>query len=81
MNKETDILRFTAFLIVFSEKRSMGTFIILDLIDDLQRKNLDHLYLGYWIAQSKKMSYKANFGPAEIFANSSWVKLDKHSLF
>ena len=70
-----------SFFDCLQKKRSMGTFIILDLIDDLQPKNLDHLYLGYWIAQSKKMSYKANFGPAEIFSKSSWVRLDKHSLF
>ena len=56
-------------------ERSMGTFIILDLIDDLRHKDLDYLYLGYWIAQSRKMSYKANFRPAEILIGPNWVEL------
>ena len=56
-------------------ERSMGTFIILDLIDDLRHKDLDYLYLGYWIAQSRKMSYKANFRPAEILKGPNWVEL------
>ena len=56
-------------------ERSIGTFIILDLIDDLRHKDLDYLYLGYWIAQSRKMSYKASFRPAEILIGPNWVEL------
>tara|TARA_B100000989_G_scaffold296941_1_gene281326 strand:- start:3562 stop:4284 length:723 start_codon:yes stop_codon:yes gene_type:complete len=56
-------------------ERSMGTFIILDLIEDLRHNNLNYLYLGYWIEKSRKMSYKANFRPAEILTSSNWVEL------
>ena len=56
-------------------ERSMGTFIILDLIEDLIDNNLNYLYLGYWIEKSRKMSYKANFRPAEILTSTNWVEL------
>ena len=64
-----------SFFTCLQPERSMGTCIILDLLDDLRRNDLDYLYLGYWIAQSKKMSYKANFRPAEILEGSNWVEL------
>ena len=57
-------------------ERSMGTFIILDLIEDLRHNNLNYLYLGYWIEKSRKMSYKANFRPAEILTSTNWVELN-----
>ena len=56
-------------------ERSMGTFIILDLIEDLIDNNLNYLYLGYWIDKSRKMSYKANFRPAEVLTSTNWVEL------
>ena len=35
---------------------------------------LPYLYLGYWIEQSTKMSYKANFRPVEILQRGHWVR-------
>ena len=32
------------------EKRSLGTFMILDHIERAQRLGLPHVYLGYWVA-------------------------------
>ncbi|MCC6473874.1 MAG: arginyltransferase, partial [Burkholderiales bacterium] len=32
--------------------------------------------LGYWIRNSRKMSYKARFGPAEGFLDGAWKPLD-----
>ena len=64
-----------SFFTCLQPERSMGTYIILDLLDDLRRNDLDYLYLGYWIAQSRKMSYKSNFRPAEILEGSNWVDL------
>jgi arginine-tRNA-protein transferase len=36
--------------------------------------SLSYLYLGYWIEQSTKMSYKANFRPVEMLRRGHWVR-------
>ena len=39
--------------------------------------SLSHLYLGYWIEQSRKMAYKVNFQPIEGLLNNRWQRLKK----
>ncbi|MBF0355473.1 MAG: arginyltransferase [Alphaproteobacteria bacterium] len=56
-------------------KRSLGTRIVLWLIEEAKRLGLPYVYLGYWIAESRKMSYKARFQPLEAFGPSGWVSL------
>ncbi len=57
-------------------RRSLGTFIILSLIDRSHRADLNYLYLGFWIAQTTKMSYKARFRPLQGFTNAGWQRID-----
>ena len=52
--------------------RSLGTALILNLITEAGKNDLDYVYLGYWIAASPKMAYKARFGPFEILAPHGW---------
>ena len=52
--------------------RSLGTFIILDLIDRCREAGLPWLYLGYYVENSQKMMYKARFQPAEIYRDGLW---------
>ena len=54
--------------------RSLGTYIILALIESVQSFGLPYLYLGYWIADSPKMHYKARFGPAEVLTPAGWQR-------
>ena len=52
--------------------RSLGTYMILEHVEHARRLGLPYLYLGYWIAGSQKMSYKARFGPQEHLTDEGW---------
>ena len=55
--------------------RSFGSFIILDLIDWAKKMNWAYVYLGYWVENSAKMSYKRRFQPLEGFIRGAWTSL------
>ena len=59
----------------FSSNRSLGTFMILDMIELVKELDKRYLYLGFYVAQSRKMSYKARFAPSEIFQHGKWQSL------
>ncbi len=52
--------------------RSLGTLVILDLIERARSEGLPYLYLGYWIANNRKMAYKARFRPLEALEAGGW---------
>lgn len=56
-------------------KRSLGRFIVLALISQGQKMELPYTYLGYWIKNSSKMNYKADYQPLEVFDGKTWRKL------
>jgi arginine-tRNA-protein transferase len=53
--------------------RSPGHFAILTQINEAKSRDLDFLYLGYWIKDCDKMSYKRRYKPLEGFFNDQWV--------
>lgn len=55
-------------------KTSYGTYNVLWQIEWAKSLNLPYLYLGYWIKNSQKMSYKQNYKPQEKLINGEWLK-------
>lgn len=55
--------------------RSLGSHAILWMIGEALSCGLDHVYLGYWIAESRKMSYKTRFRPLEALTADGWTPL------
>ncbi|MBN8440358.1 MAG: arginyltransferase [Thauera sp.] len=56
-------------------RAAYGTFGILWQIAICRQFGLPYLYLGYWIAESPKMAYKARFRPLEAYRNGEWRPL------
>ena len=56
--------------------RSLGNCMSLDHIKKCSATDLSFLYLGYWVKESPKMSYKKEYEPAEILTPSGWRRLD-----
>lgn len=56
--------------------RSLGSYIILEHIEYARSLGLPYVYLGYWIEESKKMSYKSRFLPQERLTRNGWVRVD-----
>jgi leucyl-tRNA---protein transferase len=58
------------------QRRSLGTFLVLALIEAARTEGLPYVYLGYWIAESRKMGYKTRFRPLEALGPDGWAPLD-----
>ena len=54
---------------------SFGTYNILWQAAQCVALGLPNLYLGYWIADSRKMAYKSRFRPIEGLLDGQWQRL------
>jgi arginine-tRNA-protein transferase len=59
-----------------ADERSLGTQAILCLIERVTLLGLPHVYLGYWVQESRKMAYKSKFRPSEVLRNGQWRPLE-----
>lgn len=58
------------------DRRSLGTFMILDQIAFAQEMGLPFVYLGYWVEGSDKMDYKSKFSAVEVFVDQDWYPIN-----
>ena len=54
----------------------LGTWSILRQIEYCRQTGRDYLYLGFYIAESSNMSYKARFLPNQRLVDGQWVQHD-----
>jgi arginine-tRNA-protein transferase len=49
--------------------------VILWLVNHAKALGRTHVYLGYWVADCSKMSYKSRFQPLEAYTPEGWRPL------
>jgi arginine-tRNA-protein transferase len=58
-------------------QRGLGNLLILDHIEQVRSSGLRYVYLGYWVKNSPKMAYKAQYQPLEVQKGSmGWCRLE-----
>jgi arginine-tRNA-protein transferase len=60
-------------------ERSLGTFVILRHVERARELGLPYVYLGYWIADCRKMAYKRRFRPLEGLFGAEWRRLPEEA--
>jgi len=55
---------------------SYGTFNVMWLAEWCRTRKRPYLFLGYWIADSRKMAYKTKFMPLEGLVKGEWQRLE-----
>ncbi|MGZ5524653.1 MAG: arginyltransferase [Methylomonas sp.] len=51
---------------------SPGVFAVLWQVEQARKLNLDYVYLGFWIKDCRKMSYKKQYQPLEGLTGQQW---------
>lgn len=57
--------------------RAPGTYAVLSQIAEARRLRLDYLYMGYWIEECRKMSYKDKYRPIDAFGGGHWKRFGR----
>ncbi len=54
--------------------RSLGNYMIMEQAAFARSRGIPYVYLGYWIAGSRKMAYKTRFTPQEHLTPAGWMR-------
>ncbi|HZW86230.1 MAG TPA: arginyltransferase [Gallionella sp.] len=60
-------------------RASLGIYNVLWQIRLCRKLDLEFVYLGYWIKNSRKMAYKTKYQPAQGLIDGAWRTLDKQT--
>ncbi|MGZ8151688.1 MAG: arginyltransferase [Methylovulum sp.] len=52
---------------------SLGTYAVLWQIEQALQQQKEFLYLGFWIKECKKMTYKIAYQPIQLLINNQWT--------
>lgn len=55
-------------------RQSLGTFMVLKLVEYTKNLGLPYVYLGYYIEKCQNMAYKNQFQPLEYCIEGKWKK-------
>jgi len=58
---------------------SPGVYAVLWQIDQAKRCQLDYVYLGFWIKDCRKMSYKIQYQPLEGLVGHQWQLISENT--
>ena len=58
-------------------RRSLGSYVILDHVEQARASGLAWVYLGYWVQGSPKMDYKRRFSPLQVLGRDGWQAMDR----
>lgn len=55
-------------------ERSLGTYSVIREIEEVRALGKQWLYLGFYVPESRKMSYKASYRPHQLLIDETWVE-------
>jgi len=55
---------------------SLGNYAVLWQIQHAQELDLEFVYMGFWIKDCRKMSYKTQYQPIQGFMENQWITLN-----
>ena len=56
---------------------SLGVYAVLWQIQEARKQQREYIYLGYWIKDCRKMTYKINFQPLQLYVGQEWRNAPK----
>lgn len=56
---------------------SLGTYAILWQLNYAKKKNVDFIYLGFWVKDCRKMAYKSQYKPMQGYINKEWHSISQ----
>ncbi|MGR8929357.1 MAG: arginyltransferase [Gammaproteobacteria bacterium] len=59
---------------------SPGVYAVLWQIEEARRRGMDYVYLGFWIKDCRKMSYKIQYQPLYGLINHKWQPIFQHQI-
>jgi arginine-tRNA-protein transferase len=58
-------------------RRGLGTLAVLWQVAEAARLGLHWVYLGFWVGDCRKMSYKTRFRPLQALLGGRWLTFEK----